>query len=116
MKLMPVLLAFAFSVGSVYAADGPAKEKRVPSPAQQAQQEKMKSCNADAKKNALKGDDRKKFMSECLSAKSSVPAAAPAAATQQSKMKACNAQAGEKALKGNDRKAFMSECLKGSAE
>ena len=32
------------------------------------QQDKMKSCNADATKKELKGDERKKFMSECLSA------------------------------------------------
>jgi psiF repeat len=31
------------------------------------QQEKMKTCNADAKTKALAGDDRKKFMSTCLS-------------------------------------------------
>ncbi|MBI5436399.1 MAG: hypothetical protein HY937_04750 [Nitrosomonadales bacterium] len=31
-----------------------------------AQQEKMKMCNRDAKKKALKGDERKKFMSGCL--------------------------------------------------
>jgi hypothetical protein len=30
------------------------------------QQDKMKSCNADAKAKALKGDERKKFMSTCL--------------------------------------------------
>lgn len=30
------------------------------------QQDKMKSCNADAKVKALKGDERKKFMSSCL--------------------------------------------------
>ena len=30
------------------------------------QQEKMKACNKDAGK--MKGDDRKKFMSECLKA------------------------------------------------
>ncbi len=30
------------------------------------QQEKMKSCNADAKTKNLKGDDRKTFMSTCL--------------------------------------------------
>jgi hypothetical protein len=34
-----------------------------------AQQEKMKTCNADAKAKALAGAERKKFMSECLSAK-----------------------------------------------
>ena len=31
------------------------------------QQEKMKSCNADAKAKALKGDERKAFMKSCLS-------------------------------------------------
>lgn len=30
------------------------------------QQDKMKSCNAEAKSKALKGDERKKFMSSCL--------------------------------------------------
>jgi len=30
------------------------------------QQEKMKSCNAEAKTKALKGAERKKFMSSCL--------------------------------------------------
>ena len=30
------------------------------------QQQKMKACNADAAKQSLKGDERKKFMSECL--------------------------------------------------
>jgi len=33
------------------------------------QQNKMGSCNAEAKTKELKGDERKKFMSECLSAK-----------------------------------------------
>jgi hypothetical protein len=30
------------------------------------QQDKMKTCNADAKAKDLKGDERKKFMSSCL--------------------------------------------------
>ena len=30
------------------------------------QQNKMKSCNADATTKGLKGAERKKFMSECL--------------------------------------------------
>ena len=34
-----------------------------------AQQNKMKACNATAKEKSLKGDERKKFMKECLSAK-----------------------------------------------
>ena len=31
-----------------------------------AQQEKMKTCNKDAGEKKLKGEDRKKFMSDCL--------------------------------------------------
>lgn len=69
-----------------------------------AQQEKMKTCNADATAHALKGDERKAFMSTCL--KKQVPQ------TQQEKMKTCNADATGQSLKGDARKAFMSDCLK----
>ena len=41
-----------------------------------AQQEKMKTCNAEAKTKALKGPERRKFMSTCLKGDA---AAAPAA-------------------------------------
>jgi hypothetical protein len=68
-----------------------------------AQQSKMKTCNADAA--GKKGDERKAFMKECLTAK---PAEAPKM-TQQDKMKKCNADATGK--KGDERKAFMKECL-----
>ncbi|HEX4597436.1 MAG TPA: PsiF family protein [Burkholderiaceae bacterium] len=71
------------------------------------QQEKMATCNKEAGDKALKGDERKKFMSECLKA---------AKVSQQEKMKACNREAGDKALKGDDRKKFMSDCLKGPAK
>ena len=71
-----------------------------------AQQNKMTTCNADASAKALKGDERKAFMSNCLKA-------APAAATTpQERMKNCNATATTQALKGDARKAFMSDCLK----
>jgi len=111
MKTMIALVALALVTGSAFAADA---EKKAPSPAQQAQQDKMKACNAEAGTKALKGDERKKFMSECLGAKPAPAAAAtPAAsATQQDKMKSCNAEAGTKALKGDERKVFMSDCLK----
>ena len=70
-----------------------------------AQQEKMKTCNADAKAKELKGDERKAFMKDCLSGNKQ--------AVQQDKMKSCNADAGAKNLKGDPRKAFMKECLSG---
>lgn len=127
MKVRIALLALAFFASAPFAAE-PAKKE--PSPAQLAQQEKMKTCNAEAGKQALKGEERKKFMSECLRKKPAEPAAAPApaaakpaaaapaaapaapAATQQDKMKACNADAAKQSLKGDERKKFMSECLK----
>ena len=67
--------------------------------AENAQQERMKTCNAKA--GEMKGDERKKFMSDCLSKEKN---------SQQEKMKTCNAKAGDK--KGDERKAFMSDCLK----
>jgi hypothetical protein len=73
-----------------------------------AQQTKMTTCNADATAKALKGDERKAFMSNCLKA---TPAAAEPS-TPQERMKTCNATATTQALKGDARKAFMSDCLK----
>jgi hypothetical protein len=85
-KLLSLIaLGFAFSMS-------------LPALAQTTQQSKMATCNKDAE--GKKGDDRKAFMKECLSAKK---------VTQQDKMKTCNADATGK--KGDDRKAFMKECL-----
>jgi hypothetical protein len=66
----------------------------------------MATCNKAAE--GKKGDERKAFMKNCLSAKPE--AAVTPQATQQNKMKTCNADAAGK--KGEERKAFMSECLK----
>lgn len=87
------------------------------SPAQAAQQQKMKDCAAANK--GKKGADYKAGMKACLSGKAgaaSAPAlaAAPAASTsaksaQQDKMKQCNVDA--KGKKGAERKAFMKDCL-----
>ena len=74
-----------------------------------AQQNKMKTCIAEATAKGLgegKGDERKAFMKECLSAKP-----VKAGGTQQNKMKTCNKEAGEQSLKGEERKKFMSTCL-----
>ena len=79
-----------------------------------AQQNKMKTCNAEATAKGLgegKGDERKAFMKECLSAKPEKSAKTAAGGTQQNKMKSCNKEAGTKGLKGDERKAFMSTCL-----
>lgn len=66
------------------------------------QQTKMATCNKEAGDKKLEGDARKKFMSDCLSAKK---------VSQQDKMKSCNKEAGDKKLAGDARKKFMSDCL-----
>lgn len=48
-----------------------------------AQQEKMKTCNKDAKDKALKGDERKAFMKSCLSSKSAAAAASAPASNKK---------------------------------
>lgn len=75
-------------------------------------QERMKVCNADAAKKELKGDERKAFISECLSAKKEESGEKKGELTaQQQKMRQCNHDA--KGMKGKERKEFMSKCLKG---
>jgi hypothetical protein len=70
-----------------------------PTPAQQAQQQRMTQCNKDAAGKS--GDERKAFMKSCLSTRPAM--------TQQQKMTACNKDAAGKS--GDERKAFMKECL-----
>jgi psiF repeat len=74
------------------------------------QQQKMKSCNADATAKGLSGDDRKAFMKSCLSTEG----ADTKANSQQERMKACNADAKRQGLTGDTRKSFMKSCLSGS--
>lgn len=105
MKALVSLLAIALLATAAQAADEtPAGEKKLT-----AQQAKMKNCNAEAREKALKGDERKAFMKECLSAK-------PTKTAQQDKMKVCSKEASDKALKGDERKAFMSDCLRAEAQ
>jgi hypothetical protein len=94
-------MALGLAAFGAQAADTAAK-------APTAQQSKMKTCNVEA--GDKKGDERKAFMKECLSAKPAAMAATAASGTaQQQKMKACNADA--KGKKGAERKTFMKECL-----
>jgi hypothetical protein len=102
-------LGFVLVSGVAFAADPvkPAPAATAAAPAASAtaadktpQQSKMATCNKEAE--GKKGDERKAFMKDCLSANKQEK--------QQNKMKTCNAEAAGK--KGDERKAFMSECLK----
>jgi hypothetical protein len=76
--------------------------------------QRMKDCNVQA--TGKKGDERKAFMSSCLSnkpaadAKAEVAKVEAKAADPKQRMKDCNVQATGK--KGDERKSFMSSCLK----
>jgi hypothetical protein len=102
-KLLSVMSAIGLtlSLATAHAADTPAAAASAPAKPATAQQSKMKTCNADAKSQDLKGDERKAFMKDCLSSSKQEK--------QQAKMKTCNADAKDK--KGDERKAFMKECL-----
>lgn len=80
-------------------------------PATNAQQQKMASCNMQAKAKSLTGSERSQFMKSCLRASMGH---SHAMNSQQMKMKSCSADAKAKALKGSARRSFMSSCLKGS--
>jgi len=75
--------------------------------AKTSQQAKMSACSKEATDKSLKGDDRKQFMSQCLSSSK---------LSQQDRKKACSKEASDKSLKGDDHKKFMSQCLKDSAK
>jgi opacity protein-like surface antigen len=109
-KVLIFAFMFIFVASAAFAAQATNPGKKAASPAQLAQQEKMKTCNKEAKDKALKGDEREAFMKKCLSGKTSDAPATPP--TQQEKMKTCNKEAKDKALKGDERKKFMSDCLK----
>lgn len=93
-------------IGLVILATGPAFGAT-------AQQEKMKTCNADATSKNLTGDARKDYMKSCLSSSGSA-AAKKELTPQQQKMSDCSKEAKTKSLSGDARKEFMSTCLKGT--
>lgn len=111
---MRLTTLWLLSAGLLLSANVMAAETaNTPSPAQAAQQKKMTDCNQQATTQSLKGDDRKKFMSQCL--KAQVHPDEKALTPQQQKMKSCNAEAATKELRGDARKTFMSTCLKKAA-
>ena len=97
-KLLVVMFAGLFALGSAYAADTKADAKKTD--ATTPQQNKMKDCNDQA--GDKKGDERKAFMKTCLSAKP---------AKKESKMAMCNKKTA--GMKGDERAKAQSECMKG---
>ena len=89
-KILALIMLGAFAVAAT------------PALAENAQQERMKTCNAQA--GDKKGDERKKFMSDCLSAEKK---------KYDSKMAECNAKT--KGMKKDEANKARSECMKGGS-
>lgn len=93
-QLLPLIaamgLALSMGMGVAHAAEG----------AKTAQQTRMATCNTDAA--GKKGDERKAFMKDCLSAK---PAAAAAATPS------CDQTAADKKLAGAAKASFLKKCM-----
>ncbi len=102
------LVAIALSLLVAWSAPVAAQEKKEPT----AQQQRMKDCNAEAKKREFKDNDaRQSFMSACL--KGEMPKEEPKPTAQQQRMKDCNAEAGKQQFpSGRERQAFMQKCLR----
>ncbi|HVO90225.1 MAG TPA: PsiF family protein [Casimicrobiaceae bacterium] len=89
-RLMSMVLAGALLVPAIPSF------AQAPNP----QQERMKACNAQA--GDKKGDERKAFMKDCLSAEKK---------KYDSKMAECNAKT--KGMKKDEANKARSECMKG---
>jgi hypothetical protein len=70
MKTRTILLASLLAATLAAPAFAAGAEGKAPT----AQQQRMKSCNAEAKGKALKGEERKSFMSSCLKGASATTA------------------------------------------
>ena len=73
MKSLIIALSFTLAAGASFArsahAPAAAASDATAVAAAGSQQNKMKTCNADAKTKDLHGADRKSFMKQCLSGK-----------------------------------------------
>jgi psiF repeat len=66
MKKLLCLLACA-ALTTAFATNSPGDDEETKPPTHpESQQNKMKTCNVEAHKKELKGDERRAFMSECL--------------------------------------------------
>jgi hypothetical protein len=70
--------------------------------AENSQQNKMKTCQAEAGEKKLEGKNRQDYVNNCLKAKPAKP---------ESKMAMCNKKTA--GLKGDERSKAQSECMKG---
>jgi hypothetical protein len=111
-KIMLVVIVTLFAISMAFAPFAVAGP----------QQDKMTACNKEAAEKKLTGEERNKFMSDCLKTKpvrgggDTVKPRGPhtppiMSDDEEEKIEACNKEANEKKLKGAERQKFMKECF-----
>jgi len=102
-RLLALAAAALLACGSAYAADTKTDAKTTD--ATNSQQNKMKTCQAEAGDKKLEGKARQDYVNNCLKAK-------PAAATSKNKMAMCNEKT--KGMSKDEANKARAECMKGS--
>ncbi len=77
------------------------------------QQEKMKSCSAEAKATGKIGPERKPFMKQCMRGGMTDDEVKAKRAMKKEKNKSCRAEAKASGKKGAERKAMVKSCMAG---
>lgn len=114
-------LLWALGSHSVAAQAPQPSSSSAPSSAGNSQQQRMGACNTGAGTRNLAGQERQRFMSDCLAgriaptdptaATTASPSGTPAQQAQRARMLTCNSEVAQRQLTGTDRSAFMSSCL-----
>ena len=112
MKILPTFPALTvFTIAALAAS--PALAVEATAKHLTPQQQKMATCSHEAGEKALKGDERRAFLSTCLKGDGAVTATAkPTSAdtAAQSKKESCRVEAKRQHLSGEARKNFIGHC------
>jgi len=104
------LIAFLFAVAALGTV--PAAAQETPSHPGTPQREKFAACAHEA--TGLKGEERRKFMSDCLKKHPTQAANAEVVGeSDDGRLAPCNAEADRRKLHGDEREAFLGSCLRG---
>ena len=96
-RLLPALAVLFIYCASALAADGLTPE-----------QQRLRSCNTQAKAKGLSARERSRFITDCLNDRKGERPLTPL----QARNEACTKEADSRHLEGAERRGFMSDCNK----
>lgn len=117
-KIMAAILA-GLLCASVAQAQGNKRGEKVATPAppkiSQALIKKMRDCRKEAKKKALKGDERTLWVSRCIDGSDAAPRIAAGKAAEKARIRreTCVKTAMVRKLAGDELRKFLTKCQQG---